>query len=133
MDPPFSSAIAPSAASRQPVWRGVLTGLVPLALLVLVMGTAVGVTVAVRLLLAGQGFLIEQQVVVPVLTGGEALAAIVYAVACMWALRRAGRLLRSGAAAAATAALWTLAMSALIVLLPVLLALVIPQHPAPVL
>lgn len=131
--PPPPSAVSSSGAQRYTGWHGILTGLVPLALLALVAIVTVGVTVLARQLLVNQGFLVEQQVVAPVYSAGVAVAAIVYAVACFRVLRRVSRWQRAGNAAPAAATLWALVISALIVLLPILLVLIIPQHPAPVL
>lgn len=133
MPSPSLSATGSSASAHDTAWRGVLTGLTPLALLIVVAAVTLGATMVARQLSVSQGFLVEQQVVVPVFAIGVAVAAIVYASACVRALRRVGSWQREGAAASAAAALWALAVSALIVLLPVLLALFFPEHLAPIL
>lgn len=110
--------------------RGVLTGLMPLLSLV-IFGLALLLTAGVRIATASQGFFAQQRYAVIVLSIGLALAAIAYAVLCRLALRRARAWLLDGSGRAAVAAYWALGVTALVVLLPVLLALLLPQHPAP--
>jgi hypothetical protein len=110
--------------------QGVLTGLLPL-LSLLVFGLALLLTAAVRGATASQGFFAQQQYDVIVLAAGLVLAAITYAVFCARALRRARDWLLDGSDRVAMATYWSLGVTALIVLLPVLLAVLLPQHPAP--
>jgi hypothetical protein len=110
--------------------QGVLTGLMPLLSLVL-FGLALLLTAGVRIATAEQGFFAQQRYAVIVLSIGLALSAIAYAVFCRLALRRARGWLTDGSDRTATAAYWALGVSALVVLLPVLLAVLLPQHPAP--
>jgi hypothetical protein len=112
------------------ITRGALTGLMPLLSLV-VFGLALLLTAGVRIATASQGFFAQQHYAVIVLATGLALSAIAYAMLCRLALRRARGWLLDGSGRAATAAYWALGVSALVVLLPVLLALLLPQHPAP--
>jgi hypothetical protein len=92
---------------------------------------AVGLTAGARALTSGQGFATEQLATVVTLALGLALGFVLYsmAIVLVWRQMTAWRL--AGAGRQATGALCGLAITALIVLLPVLLALVIPQHPAP--
>ncbi|HEV2238512.1 MAG TPA: hypothetical protein VGR57_17775 [Ktedonobacterales bacterium] len=110
--------------------RGVLTGLMPL-LSVLVFGLALLLTAGVRGATASQGFFAQQKYAVIVLAAGLVLAGITYAVFCARALRRARDWLVDGSDRAALATYWSLGVTALLVLLPVLLAIALPQHPAP--
>ena len=110
--------------------QGVLTGLMPLLSLA-VFGVALLLTAGVRVATAGQGFFAQQRYAVIVLAIGLVLAAIAYALFCRAALRRARQWLLDGSARAATAAYWALGATALVVLLPLLLAILLPQHPAP--
>ena len=62
---------------------------------------------------------------------GLVIAAAMYTIAIVGTLRRIRRWHAEGSAAPALGALWALAASAFGVLLPVLLAAFLPQHPAP--
>jgi hypothetical protein len=112
------------------VAQGVLTGLMPLLSLVL-FGLALLLGAGVRTWTESQGFFTQQRYTVIVLAAGLVISAIVYAVLCARSLRRARDWLVSGSDRAALAAYWSLGVTALIVLLPVLLAVLLPQHPAP--
>ena len=111
--------------------RGAFRGLVPLGLLVVVVVSALALTALMRQLVAGSGFFTQQQASVITLIVGLGLAIVVYGVAIFFTLRRVAIWQQTGAAAQARAALWALGFTAFIVLLPVLLAIVLPQHPAP--
>ena len=118
-------------ALRGDVRRGLLVGIMPLVRLLVIVGLALLLTALGRILTAGQGFFTQQQVSVIVLGAGLLLAAAMYVAGCIRALRHVGQWQRTGDAAPAAVALWVLGATALLVLLPVLLALVLPQHPAP--
>lgn len=113
------------------LWRGFLIGVIPLGVLAVVVTAAVALTALARALTSGQGFATEQPATVLTLGLGLALGFVLYSIAIVrvWRQMTAWRL--AGAGRQATGALWALAITALIVLLPVVLALVIPQHPAP--
>lgn len=113
------------------LWRGVLIGFLPLGLLVVIAAAALALTAGVRALVGGQAFSTEQLAVVLTLGIGLALGFVVYVIAIVRVWRRMTTWRLPGYARQATGALWALAITALIVLLPVVLALVIPQHPAP--
>jgi hypothetical protein len=110
--------------------QGVLTGLSPL-LSAVVFGLALLLTASVRVATAGQGFFTQQKFIIIVFLIGLAAAAIVYAVLCRQALRRARQWLLDGSVRAATAAYWALGATALVVLLPLLMALFMHQAPFP--
>ncbi len=118
------------SASGGTIAQGVLTGLMPLLSLAL-FGLALLLTAGVRIATAEQGFFAQQRYAVIVLGIGLALATIAYGLLCRAALRRARAWLVEGSGRAATAAYWALGATALVVLLPVLLAVLLPQHPAP--
>ncbi len=113
------------------VWRGVLVGLIPLGLLAGIVAITLLVTVLARQLVAGSGFLVQQQTALIALIVGLVLAIVVYAVAGWRVLRRVKIWQRDGTTTQANAALWALTATTLIIVLPVLLALILPQHPAP--
>lgn len=133
-----------SASSRSPtpaagashvgipeLWRGVLVGFLPLLLLAVFVVAAEALTVGARALSTGQDFSTEQLAVVLTLALGLALGLVVYVLALVRVWRRMTIWRLTGHARQAIGALWALAITALIILLPVVLALVIPQHAAP--
>ena len=111
--------------------RGALRGLVPLGLLMVVIVIALVLTALMRQLVASSGFFAQQQVSVITLIAGLVLALAVYGIAIFLTLRRVAAWQQAGSAAQARAALWALGITAFIVVLPVLLAIVLPQNPAP--
>jgi len=112
-------------------WRGVLVGLIPLGLLAGIVAITLLVTTLVRQLVAGSGFLVQQQSALIALIVGLILAIVVFALASWRILRYVKIWQRDGTTTQANAALWALTATALIIVLPVLLALILPQHPAP--
>ena len=118
-------------ALRGDVRRGLLVGLTPLVRLVIIAGVALLLTALARALTASLGFFTQQEVSVLVLGAGLLLAAVMFGTRCVRALWQVGRWQRAGDASPAAAALWSLGATALLVLLPVLLAWLLPQHPAP--
>ena len=111
--------------------HGVLIGLIPLGLLAGVVLVAVVITALARELTAGGGFYAQQQAALITLIVGLVLAIAVFAIACWRVLRQAALWQKAGVAIQATATLWTLGMTALVIISPILLALLLPQHPAP--
>ena len=121
---------------RQSLWendtlQGALRGLIPLALLVLIIVIIPALTALMRQLVAASGFFAQQQAAVITLIIGLVLALIVYGLAIYFTLRRIASWQQTNMAARARAALWALGVTAFIVVLPVLLAIILPQHPAP--
>ncbi len=111
--------------------RGALLGLVPLGLLALIIVTALALAALSRQLFAASGFFAQQQAAVIILIAGLVLALVAYAVAIVLIMRRIADWQQNGAPVQARAALWALGITALIVILPLLLAILFPQHPAP--
>ncbi len=111
--------------------RGALIGLTPLGLLVGVATLSLIFTVLARQLIAEAGFLVQQQTALITLIIGLILAIAVYAVAIWRILRQVSFWQQNGERAQASAMLWSLVITALVVAAPVLLALLFPQHPAP--
>ncbi len=131
IDDSVVSTQTPSYERIRGVWRGVLTGLLPLGLLIVLVSITLLLTVFARLLLVGSGFFAQQQAAVIVLIAGLILAIAVYAVACWRVLRQVADWQQDGVIIQSKATLWTLAATALVVLLPLLLAILLPQHPLP--
>jgi len=111
--------------------RGVLVGLIPLGLLLLICAVTVLLTALARQLVASSGFFAQQQASVIVLIVGLVVALVVYIIAVVRTLRSVTTWQRSGAGGQARAALLALGCTALVVLFPVALAIVLPQNPAP--
>ncbi len=116
---------------KRSIWHGVLVGLIPLGLLAGIVAITLLVTLLARQLAAGSGFFVQQQTALLALIIGLALAIIVYAVSIWRVLRHVKSWQREGTTTQANAALWALTTTALITVLPVLLALLLPQYPAP--
>jgi hypothetical protein len=76
------------------------------------------------------GFLTWQWIVAGVWAGGLLISAVVYCVATVRALRQASVWQSAGLTRQVMGAYWALAIAALVVLLPFILALALPQHPA---
>lgn len=111
--------------------HGVLIGLIPLGLFAGFVLIAVVTTALARELTTGGGFYVQQQAALITLIIGLVLAIVVFAIACWRVLRQVALWQRAGVAVQATATLWTLGVTALVIVLPILLALLLPQHPAP--
>ncbi len=109
--------------------RGALVGLIPLGLLAGTVALTLAGAALARLLFAGSGFFAQQQAAVIVLIAGLILAIAVFSVA-IWRVLRRVAIWQQGEARA-SAALWTLGATALVIVVPVLLALLLLQHPAP--
>jgi hypothetical protein len=111
--------------------HGVLIGLIPLGLLAVIVLLAVVTTALAREVTAGGGFYAQQEAALITLVVGLVLAVVVFAIACWRVLHHVGLWQKAGEAVQAAATLWTLGCTALVVLSPILLALLLPQHPAP--
>ena len=124
-------AQSPSLPHRGSALRGVLVGFIPLGLLLLVVAITVLLTALARQLVASSGFFVQQQASMIVLIVGLVVALMFYITAIVRIMRNITSWQRSGADDQARATLLALGFSALIVLLPVVLAIVLPQNPAP--
>ena len=118
---------AKSSSSENNTWRGLLIGFVPLALLVVMVVIALAVTALIRQLFDPSGFFVVQQAALITLIAGLVIALVIFVVAIVLTLRRVAAWQQIGATKSSRAALWSLGITAFIVLLPVLLAIVLPQ------
>lgn len=123
-------AQTPSAFTGS-VWRGMLISLIPLGLLIVMVTFTVLLTALARLLFASSGFFVQQEAAMIVLIAGLALAVAVYVVALWRTLRDVRIWQQEGKRAQALSALWGLGATTLVVVVPILLALLLPQHPFP--
>jgi len=107
-----------------------LIGVAPVALFALIAILAILLTGVVRDLTNGQGFLAQLPLLLLTFGGGLFLAFVTWIVGGVWAVRRARTWERAGNAAGAAATLWALGFSTLLLLAPVIVAILLPQHPA---
>jgi hypothetical protein len=119
-----------SQAKSSPL-RGVLVGMIPFVLLLIIVAVTVLLTALVRQLVAPSGFFAQQQAALIVAIIGLGVALVSYSIAIVVMLRRVTAWQRAGAVGQARAALLALGFTALVMLLPVVLAIVLPQSPAP--
>lgn len=124
--------MAPSSAgSRGSVGRGVLAGVLPLIRLIVLFVIMLALPTVARLALSSADFGTQQMVVLIATAVLLLVAAVVYAVSLVRTFRRMRVWRESGLGVQATAALWALVATALIVALPLTVAALWPQHPAP--
>ncbi len=121
----------PSLQYKGSALRGVLIGLIPLVLLLVLVAVTVLLTALIRQLVASPGFFAQQQAALIVVIIGLGVALVSYIIAVVVTLRRVTAWQRGSAVGQARAVLLALGFTALVVLLPVVLALVLPQSPAP--
>jgi hypothetical protein len=126
---PSVSSTAQSAQGNVP--RGIVAGLVPLLRLIVALAVALALPLVARLATNTQSFAVQQNAAVIAFAVGLVVAAVVYAVSLVGAFRRLRVWSEAGRGTQATTALWMLALTALIVALPIIVAAVVPQHPAP--
>ncbi len=124
-------ARASSAEMKGSAARGAWVGLGPLGLLAVFVALAVILTALARQLAAGSGFFAQQQAELSTLIAGLVLAIVVFAIAVWRVLRQVAAWQQAGAAVQANAALWALGTTALVIVIPILLAILLPQHPFP--
>jgi hypothetical protein len=119
-----------SGATSDSILRGAGVGLAPAVFLYLGGLVVFGVDALMRVTTTGLGFLTQ----LPILNVASMLCLVALAVGLtlvsMRVCRQARAWREAGDTTAATAALWGLGASALLVLVPVLLAILLPQHPA---
>jgi hypothetical protein len=133
----YSSSTSPVTASGSAVpgrgntARGFVSGLLPLVPVAVIVVVALALAALVRQLTAGQGFYTQQWAAGIIIVLGLLGSAASYIVSCVRAMSRVRRWQETGQTSQASGALWGLVVVTLVVLLPVLLAILIPQHPAP--
>src|SRR5262245_38879191 len=128
---PTTGSSAPGPSATGPLRGGLATGLLPLAPPIGITVVSLVLATFARQLTASPDFFTQQWAAVLILALGLIASAAAYTVLCMRALRRVSAWQQAGEAAQAARALWALGGTALVVLLPLLLAILLPQHPAP--
>lgn len=120
----------PGASSQDTILQGVGIGLAPAAFFYAGILVAFVVVSLLRVATPGLGFLTQ----LPVLNVASALCLVALAVGftlvSVRVFRQGRRWREDGETTAANAVLWGLGASALLVLVPVLVAILLPQHPA---
>jgi hypothetical protein len=116
---------------RDTIWRSLLIGLLPLLLLASISFITIVLVVLLRQIFVAAGFLVQQRNELIMLGVGLTVAIIVYAVTVWRILRNMDNWQQTGMQRRTRIVLWTLTGTAIIVLLPVIVAALFPQHPAP--
>ena len=131
MEPQMQAAIPSATGGTGNARRGFARGLVPLLTLAGWVAATLFLTLAVRDMSIGLDVGIQQWIVVGVLANGLAVATIAYGITLWRAYRQWRAYLRQEDDAAAKGMLWALLATAAVVLLPVIIAALVPQHPIP--
>lgn len=119
------------ASTAAALSHGVLRGLVPLLCLLLAAGATLTLTALAGQLTPGLDFFARRSLSVGITSVGLVSTAVLYAATCIVSLRRVARWQERGDLWVAVGALLALSVTALIVALPLILAVLLPQHPAP--
>ena len=134
MQPPSIPAkghVAQAGDHAGTFWHGALVGGAPIALLAVIVGATLLLSTLARALTASGGFFAQQRAALIVLVAGTTLAALGYIFAIIWAWSWLRRWHLAGAIAPIRGALTALALTSLLVLLPLILAATLPPPPAP--
>lgn len=121
----------PQASTAREIVHGVFFGLVPLLLLALLVIATIGLTTLVRRSTLSAGFFIWERNALITLIVGMIVALLVYVIAIVLVLQITARWITGRFTIRSAAALWTLAITAIVVLLPVIIVVLLPQSPAP--
>ena len=126
----MSSIYSEQRAEQVGPGRAIWIGLAPSVLVALTLAMSAAVTALARVIAFPLGFLVWQWIMVAIWSVGLLVAAIVYIVSARRALRTIAEWQRGGLGGLSTRAYIALVISALLMLLPVILAMTLPQHPA---
>lgn len=105
---------------------GVFAGMAPLVLLILSVATTFIVSAIALSVTGSVGFMTRQALVIAVVSLGVLISLVIYTIMCIRALRQVRQWQHLGETKAATGALWTMALVALLTVSPVLVALMWP-------
>jgi hypothetical protein len=125
-----TSSTSASGGGSEMIFRGLGVGLTPAVFLYVGAGVAYLLTSLVRIVTPGLGFLTQLPIVNVAITICLLLLAVGYVFVAVRAFRQAHSWRAAGETTAANAVLWGLCASALLILVPVLVAILLPQHPA---
>ncbi len=126
-EPPLNRA----PQQESDMWRGILIGLRLLGLPVAILIIAIALDMFIHALDVSGGFFVQQEIAITTLIVGLVVAIVVYIVAIQSTMKRVEAWQQEGATKTARFALCSLGITALVVVLPIVLAIVLPQHPAP--
>jgi hypothetical protein len=121
----------PTSKVTGSAWRGALIGLIPLGLLIVFVAITVLLTALARQFFAESGFFAQQQAALIALIAGLVLAIAVFAITIWRVMRQVAAWQQAKIVVQANAALLALIATALVVVIPILLAVLLPQHPFP--
>jgi hypothetical protein len=131
----MGSLFQPSAPTSEHgtvgAWRGFGRGLVPLALLATGIAMTLALTLAARALTTGLGFALSQWIAPGILIVGLVATGAAYGVALARTFRRWRAQLRDERSADGAGMLWALVVTSVMVAAPLVVAALVPQHPAP--
>jgi hypothetical protein len=119
-----------SPASRGSFLVGLLRGLVPVIVAAALLTITTASATWIRNATNTEGFFAQQAADVFVVALGLLITALVFAVLAFRAFRVVREWQANGVTASATGALWALAITAGLMLVPIVLAFALPQHPA---
>lgn len=127
--------LQPSAMPAQPMstseWNRFGRGLIPLLTLGGCVAITLVLTLAARELTASIDFAIREWIVLGVFIAGLAVAGLAYGMMLVRAFRRWRAQQRNEGGVPGKGMLWALIVTAFMVVLPIIIAALIPQHPAP--
>jgi hypothetical protein len=119
-----------SGATAGNILRGIGVGLAPVVFLYLGALVIFGAISLIRVATTDLGFLTQLPILNVTSMLGLVTLAVGFTLVSVRVFRRARRWRQDGEATAANPVLWGLVVSALLVFVPVLLAVLLPQHPA---
>ncbi len=119
------------SATANAIMLGSGIGLIPLGVLLGTGAITLGVAALIRQVIGNAHFFTQQTTSLIILIVGVGIGIGGYFAAVVRVLRRVADWHSDGETKRATVTLWALAATALVVLAPVILAIVLPQHPAP--
>lgn len=117
--------------SENSAQRGIIVGFIPLALFLSLLLVTFLLVVLGRNLALSSGFFVQQQVVLIILIIGLTFSSATYAIAIWRVLRSIKNAFQQKEDTYPYFALLALGCTSFIVFLPLLLAIFLPQHPAP--
>lgn len=119
-----------SPASRGSFLAGLLRGLIPVIVAAVLLTITTAGAAWIRNATNTEGFFAQQAADVFVVAFGLLITVLVFAVLAFRAFRVVREWQAKGVTASATGALWALAITAGLMLVPIVLAFALPQHPA---
>lgn len=111
-------------------WRGFWIGLIPFGLFVATIGLTIGLAILARLVSVPAGFLVWRWIIEGIWVAGLVIAAALFLYAALRVLRAAQGWQQARLQSQASGIFWALGISTLLVLLPLLMAVILPQQPA---